>query len=254
MKVPFHIVEERRRKLAEHLQRHAYTPLREVCAHFNISEATARRDLVALAASKQIVRTHGGALTEYTSRFPSFRQRVDKHADGKARIAAAARDLILPDTTCFLDFGTTIYALAEALCRRPVESLKIVTNNLPAADLLVTVPGVRVHLLGGELLARQSSLLGGPARKALYCYAIDQAFLSAEAADTTGVWNSQGSLVSLQQKVLEKAARNVLCIDASKLPQRAPAFLAPWSRFDLVVTDAKARKLQELAACEAMSV
>ena len=254
MKVSFHIVEERRRQLAEHLQRHAYAPVREVCERFNVSEATARRDLAALAARKQIVRTHGGALTEYNRRFPSFRQREGQHAAAKARIAAAARGLISPETTCFLDFGTTAYALAEEIRRQPVTDLQVVTNSLPVADLLTTVPGTRVYLLGGELLPRQSALVGPPARKALRSYDIDHAFLSAEAADAAGVWNSQSELVSLQQKVLEQSARKVLCIDASKLKHTAPAFLASWSSFDLVVTDASARELKGLAGCKTMLV
>ena len=254
MKVPFHIVEERRRQLAEHLQQHAYAPLREVCARFKVSEATARRDLAALAARKQIVRTHGGALTEYNRRFPSFRQREGHNAAAKARIAAAARDLIQPRTTCFLDFGTTAYALAEAIRRKPVIDLNVVTNSLPVADLLTTVLGTRVYLLGGELLPRQSALLGGPARKALRFYSIDQAFLGAEAADTAGVWNSQSELVSLQQKVLEEASCSVLCIDASKLKHTAPAFLAPWTGFNLVVTDATARDMKGLAMCDTLLV
>ena len=78
----------------------------------------------------------------------------------KRRIAAAARELILPGTTCFLDFGTTAFALAEELRRQPPEDLRVITNNLPAAELLTATPGVRVYLLGGELLPRQSVLLG----------------------------------------------------------------------------------------------
>ena len=255
MKVPFHIVEDRRRQVAEYLQQHAYAPLKEVCTRFNTSEATARRDLAALAARKQIVRTRGGALTEYNRRFPSFRQREGLHAEGKRRIAAAARDLISPGTTCFLDFGTTAYALAEELRRRPVEDLQVVTNSLPVADLLLTVPGTRTYLLGGELLPRQSMMLGGAAFDALQYYAIDQAFLSAEAADATGVWNSQSQLVALQQAVMKHAGSSVLCIDASKLKRFAPAFLAPWTGFRLIITDATRRKVKSLSpSCEARYV
>ena len=251
MKVPLHIVEERRRQLAEFLRQHAYAPLKEVCTRFHTSEATARRDLAALAANDQIVRTHGGALTEYNRRFASFRQREAVHTDAKRTIAAAAREQMLPGTTCFLDFGTTAYALAEELRRQPLPDLQIVTNSLPVADVLTGAPGTRVYLLGGELVPRQSALLGKAAHKALRLYSIDQAFLSAEAADANGVWNSHSELVSLQQKVLEHASRNVLCIDASKLRHTAPAFLAPWSRFDLIITDGSARKLNGLApGCE----
>lgn len=255
MKVSLHIVEERRRQLAEYLTQHSYAPLKEVCERFEMSEATARRDLVALAARNQIVRTHGGALTEYSRRFPSFRERETLHAEAKRKIAAAARELILPGTTCFLDFGTTAFALAEELRRQPPEDLRVVTNNLPAAELLTAAPGIRVYLLGGELLPRQSMMLGGAAFDALQYYAIDQAFLSAEAADATGVWNSQSQLVALQQAVMKHAGASVLCIDASKLKRFAPAFLAPWTGFRLVITDATRRMVKSLSpSCEVRCV
>ncbi len=250
MKVPTHVVEERRRQLAEFLQQHAYAPLKEVCLRFGTSEATARRDLAELAARNQIVRTHGGALTEYNRRFASFQERVGTHAAAKRKIAAAAREMMAANTTCFLDSGTTAFAIAQELRRQPVPDLKIVTNSLPVAETLTAAAGIRVYLLGGELVPRQSTLLGKAAHQALRHYAIDQAFLSAESADETGAWNSHSELVGLQQRVLEQAGRNVLCLDASKLKHTAPAFLAPWSRFARVITDASPRLVKGLVPCK----
>ena len=212
--------------------------------------ATARRDLAALAAQNRVVRTYGGALTEFAQRFPSFREREREHAPAKGRIAAAAHGHIQPGTTCYLDSGTTIFALAGELRRRPVSGLRIVTNNLPVAELLsACAPDMRVCLLGGELLARQSVLVGPVARKALRFHPIDQAFLSAEGADAAGVWNSQAEVSGLQQKVLAQASESVLCLDASKFGRTAPAFLAAWEKFDLLITDAPAARLRGLPTC-----
>ncbi len=250
LKVPLHIVEARRARLADYLRHHAYAPLQEVCAEFGVSAATARRDLAALAAQKRIVRTYGGALTEFAQRFPSFREREREHARAKRRIAAAARAHIRPGTTCYLDAGTTVFALARELRRRPVPGLRVVTNNLPVAELLSEgAPDVTVCLLGGELLARQSVLVGAVARKALRFHVIDQAFISAEGADAAGVWNSQTEVSSLQQRVLAQVSEGILCLDASKLGRVAPAFLASWDQFDRLITDAPAARLRTLGTC-----
>src|SRR3954468_24639264 len=117
MKVAMHIVEGRREKLAQLLRQHQYMPLSELCARLSISEATARRDLAALAEQKTITRTYGGALMEYDQRFASFRERLHPHREKKQRIAQAALALLKPGATCFLDAGTTIFALAEALAK-----------------------------------------------------------------------------------------------------------------------------------------
>jgi DeoR/GlpR family transcriptional regulator of sugar metabolism len=238
MKVPLHIVSARRERLAAWLQQRSYVPLNEVCARFHISEATARRDLSVLAAGKQIRRTPGGAISDSNRRFPSFLERQRLAPGGKQRIAQRALRLIRPDTTCFLDAGTTIFAIAEELQREPVVPLTVLTNNLPVAELLAGVEGIRVHILGGDLLPRQSVLVGPAAVKALAFYKIDIAFLGAEAADGEGVWNTREDVVELQKGLIASARQIILCADATKLGKRAPFFLAPWRDIHTLLTDA----------------
>ena len=248
MRVADHIVEARRERMAEYLRRNAYASLRDVCVTHRISEATARRDLVALEAEKRIVRTYGGALAEYHQRFPTFRDRLQQRKLVKKKIAAAALKLIEPGMTVYLDLGTTIHAIAEAMDRSPVAEVKVITNSLPAADLLTETAGVRVFLLGGELLSRQSALVGDVACQALGNYSIDVAFFSAEGADAGGLWNSQASLVDLQRSVLRRARRKVLCLDSTKISLRAESFLAGWNEFDLLISNAASAELNGITS------
>jgi DeoR/GlpR family transcriptional regulator of sugar metabolism len=238
VKVALHIVSARREKLAAWLQQHSYVPLTEVCERFQISEATARRDLAALADRKQIRRTHGGALAEYYYRFPTFLERQQVATEGKKSIAERARKLIEPGMSCFFDAGTTIFAIAEELQRSPVTPLTVVTNSLPVAELLAPVEGIGAHLLGGELLPRQAVLVGREARKALEFYDIDVAFMGAEGIDGMGVWNSQEAVVELQKGLVKDARQVVFCADGMKIGRKAPVFLARWKEIDLLVTDA----------------
>ena len=242
MKVPLHIVSARREKLAAWLQQRAYVPLNEVCARFQISEATARRDLAVLASGKQIRRTHGGALADYNHRFPSFMERQQEAAAGKRSIGVQAREMIVAGNVCFFDAGSTVYAIAEELQRVPVTPLTAVTNSLPVAELLAPVPGIGVHLLGGELLPRQSVLVGRAARKALEFYNIDVAFLGAEGVDGDGAWNSHEEVVEFQKRLISDAKAVALCVDGRKLGRKAPVFLANWKQIDRVITDASAER------------
>jgi DeoR/GlpR family transcriptional regulator of sugar metabolism len=240
MKVPLHIVSTRRERLAAWLQQRSYVPLNEVCSRFHISEATARRDLTALAASKHILRTPGGAISDSNRRFPSFLERQRLAARGKYRIARRAARMIQPNTTCFFDAGTTVFAIAEELQREPVIPLTVLTNSLPVAELLAGVEGISVHILGGDLLPRQSVLVGPVAVKTLAFYKIDMAFLCAEAADSEGVWNTRYDVVELQKGLIGAARGIILCADATKLGRRASVFLAPWSDIHVLLTDAGA--------------
>ncbi len=245
MKVPFHIVQARRERLAQLLGQHRYLPVKELCRRLGVSEATARRDLAALLGEKKIKRTHGGALSEFNDRFPSFRDRQGRAAQAKAKIARATVALMEPNGTYFLDSGTTIFAVAEMFCNRPVTPVTVVTSNLPVAEMLAAIPDVQVFMVAGQLLHLQSTLLGETAQKSLEFWKFDTAFLSAEAMNPAGVWNSQAAIVDQQRVVLERSRRTVFCIDGSKLNREAPHFLVSWDRVDVLVTDVSAERIEK---------
>jgi DeoR/GlpR family transcriptional regulator of sugar metabolism len=235
--VPFHIVQARRERLAHLIEQHRYLPIKELCRHLSVSEATARRDLAALAREKKITRTHGGALSEFNDRFPSFRERRGQAAGDKVKIARAALSFIKPRQTCFFDSGTTICALAEAFAEQPVTPLTVVTSNLPVGEILAAIPDVSVFLVAGQLLHLQSTLQGEAAKKSLEFWSFDCAFLSVEGMDRAGLWNSQSEIVDQQRGVLARSRLSVFCIDGSKLGKRAPHFLLPWDRVEVLLTD-----------------
>ena len=244
VKVALHLVEARRDRLAGLLKRHRYLPLRQVCRRLNISEATARRDLTALVKARRITRTYGGALADYSNSFASFAERQAKAEIAKTRIAQQALRFMEPGMTCYLDAGTTMLFIADALRRRPVPSMTIVTNNLPVAETLTEIKGLEVHLIGGLLLARQSALLGDKACQGARQWKFDLAFLGAEGMTSRGVFNSQEDVVRYQRIVAQRASQVTFCLDATKLGHEAAHFLLPWPRIDLLLTDASPKNLK----------
>lgn len=243
MKVPLHVVQARRERLAQLLEQHRYLPVKELCRRLDVSEATARRDLAALVQEKKITRTYGGALHEFNDRFPSFRERRSQASRAKAKTVKRALGLFEPNKIYFFDSGTTIFALAEAFRDHPVTPVTIVTSNLPVGEMLASIPGVQVFQLAGQLLHLQSTLLGETAQKSLEFWHFDMAFLSTEGMDAKGLWNSQAAIVEQQMVVLQRSKRNVFCIDGSKLNRQAPHFLLPWEKVDLLLTDLPNEKL-----------
>ena len=177
-------------------------------------------------------------------RFPSFRERQQQEHGAKRQIARAAVRLIKPGMTVFLDAGTTVYAIAEALAARPLTRVTAVTNSLPAAEVLAEVGSLVVQLVGGEFWARQSVLFGRQAQRCLGLWRFDLAFLGAEGMTAEGLWNSQADIVAYQRKAASRSRRALFCVDASKLGRVAPEFLAPWTRVDGLLTDAPARSLE----------
>ena len=246
MKVPLHIVKARRERLAALIGQHGYMPVRELCRQLQVSEATARRDLAALAEEKKIKRTYGGAVSEFDNRYPSFSERIDQSRTAKAQIAAAALSYLAPGLTVFLDAGTTIYAIAEAFRAAPTLPITVVTPNIPVGEMLAAIPGVQVFLVAGQLLARQSTLLGEAAVRSLQFWRFDVAFLSAEGMDAAGIWNSQAAIVAQQKAAIHRSTRAIFCLDGSKLNRQAPDILLPWRSVQVLLTEVPLKKLVDV--------
>lgn len=243
MRVPLELVVERRRRLASLIQQRGYVPVSELCREFGISEATARRDLAALAREQKITRTFGGALVDFNLKFPSFQQRQSVNAAGKEAMAHAARGLLGPGHRVFFDAGTTIFRIAEVLRDQPVRPLTIVTYSLPVAEVLAGVDAFSVHLLGGQLLQRQSVLLGDMTRHALALWKFDLAFLGARALDAEGLWNTPPEVVQLQREVVQRSERVIFCLDRTKIGATGPHFFFRWSPDFELLTDAPPARL-----------
>ncbi|MCX7868773.1 MAG: DeoR/GlpR family DNA-binding transcription regulator [Terrimicrobiaceae bacterium] len=251
MRVPRHVIEARRLRLENLLATHRYLPIQDVCKKLGISEATARRDLEALAQQGRLTRTHGGALLEFNERFPSFAERQKRAASSKEELARAALGVIAAGQTVFLDSGTTVAALAAALAAAPREPLRVLTVNLPAAEILSGCCGVEVHLTGGQMFQRQSVLLGEAVVRSIERWRFDVAFLSAEGMDAEGLWNSQLEIVAHQHAVVRRALHHVFILDRGKIGRRAAHFLLPWAAVDHLLTDASPARVASEAPAAA---
>ena len=244
MRVPQHLVDRRREELRRLIRRDGFLPVVEICRKLGVSEATARRDLVAVEANGHITRTYGGALADYNSAFASLDERTGRARPAKARIAEAAVRQVPRAGTIFLDAGTTILAVARALTlRRDLAHLVVATNSLAAAAVLGGAAGVELHVVGGMFLNRQAALMGARAIRALEDWSFDAAFLSGEAMDGEGISNSHADIADFQKAVLRRARRVCFCLDASKLGHATPHRVAPWKQLSTLITDAPAKAL-----------
>jgi DeoR/GlpR family transcriptional regulator of sugar metabolism len=239
MRVPQHLVDRRREEIRHLIQDDGFHPVAELCRRLGVSEATARRDLIAIEAGGHITRTFGGALADYNSAFASLGERAGRARAAKARIGERAAALIPRSGTIFLDAGTTVQALAKALAHRgDLRHLVVATNSLAAASVLANAPGVELHLLGGMFLNRQSALVGGRAIRSALSWSFDAAFLGAMGMGASGLANSHESVAGFQKAVLRQSAAAYFCLDASKAGREAPHPVARWRQVTALITDA----------------
>ncbi len=85
--------ERRRAAIREYLMQHGSAQVGRLSQHFDASEATIRRDIIALLTESGFKKFRGGISVDATSPEPSFAQRSYLQSDKKRRIGKKAAEL-----------------------------------------------------------------------------------------------------------------------------------------------------------------
>ncbi len=134
----------------------------EISARFDVSTATARRDVAEIASAGLAIRTHGGLPPpDFTLGEARYSRKAEKAVGVKARLGRAAAALLPEAGTVFVEAGTTCLEVGRAILDRP--DVRIFTNSIP---LLSLAGGARATLnaIGGEVRPMSFALTGGLAQ------------------------------------------------------------------------------------------
>lgn len=142
---------QRHDAIIELVKKQRYVSTEELVEQFAVSPQTIRRDLNDLAEQNMILRHHGGAALASSSVNTSWHDRKATQAEEKSRIASRVANQIPNGATLFIDIGTTPEAVAHALLHH--ENLRIVTNNLNVANILMVKEDFHIILAGGNCAA-----------------------------------------------------------------------------------------------------
>ena len=205
----------------------------------NVSEMTLRTDLKSLDAEKRILRVHGGAKSVQiiigTDDFLNRKSVIN--IPEKREIAEKALNLLRPDTTFFLDSGSTATVFARHI---PDQSYLIYTTGLSCATELANLSRPTVMLPGGKLNRYSQSVFGFSTIKELERVNFDQAFLGV-----TGFHPSVGFSCGisdealLKQTAIRKSSQVIALMDSSKIGVKCTFSFCGLSEIDIVVSDGK---------------
>jgi DeoR/GlpR family transcriptional regulator of sugar metabolism len=237
------LIPMRQSRLQEFLAKRGMCDLDTLAAELRVSQSTVRRDLEQLEQRGLVTRTHGGVIWIGDRNNPSnarppyaFDQRMNVQIEPKQQIARAAAQLISPGETVLIDGGTTTFDLAQDLLG---QSVQLVTNSLPIANLFLNDEHVELILSGGLMYPRYGVLLGPTAENVLSQIHAKTLFLSVAGLNDGILYNQNLLLVHAEQKMMQQAQRKVLLIDSGKFGQQALARLCDLKQIDTVVVDAE---------------
>ncbi len=236
--------EERQDKIIELIKEGKSVKVEQLCAEFNVSASTIRRDLQKLEELDLIKRTHGGAVANKkgTKFEPSFVDKENEHLQGKEEIAFKALELVEDGDTIFIDAGTTTAQLAKLLNRR--SNLTIVTNGTNTMLELVSTEH-QVILTGGIFKKRTLALIGPIAEDNLRQFHIDKAFLGTNGIDLkAGITTPDVVEASVKRVMIEVADEVIVLVDRSKFNETTFVKIVDLADIDKVITDNKLDKEQ----------
>lgn len=222
----------------------------DVVSAFDVSAATARRDLDDLSAQQLVTRTRGGAVAHTVTYDLPMRYKSSRQPDQKRRIAAAAAGLAQTGAVVGLNGGTTNTELARSLATRTdlangdrpsLTSLTVVTNALNIANELAVRPQLKVVVVGGVLRPQSFELIGPFAKPVLAGMTIDVMYLAVDAISAEhGAAAAHEGEAQINETMVTRARRVVVVADSSKLGQRAFCTICAARRVDVLITGTEA--------------
>jgi len=258
------LIAERKSRLKELLARRGMSGLDSLAAELSVSQSTVRRDVEQLEQEGLVERTHGGVIWvgdrrgngaagagNDAARPYAFDGRMGYRLGAKQQIARAARRLVQPGQTILVDGGTTTFYFCRELLG---QSMQIVTNSLPIANLFLNDDHVELVLTGGQMYPRYGVLLGPVVESFVAGMHASTLFLRAAAINAGSVYNQNLLLVAAEKRMMQQVQQVVLLADSSKFGQQALATLCRLDEVNVVVSDAGLseahRQMVKDAGCE----
>lgn len=235
MKHSAHVIEQRRNKIIELLQKEGKQQVNALSEYFHVSPLTIRRDLNELEAIGLVKRIHGGvSLHKEPEPLSPFVNKQSTHNFEKEQIARYAASYVQEGSTIFMNSGTTILHLLKLLNYR---FLTIVTNNLLAYECCSQLKGNLIYT-GGVYNDTSKACLGD-----LAITVLNQIYANLCILGVNGFSADSGATTSLLQeavlngKMIERCSGKVIVIaDSSKIGKTYSFTSAKLQNIDILIT------------------
>ena len=225
----------RRRTVIELVSENGGCSVNELATELEVSKATVRRDLGALADEGLVERTHGGAVpVTSVGRERSHQQKGIRNLTEKATIAERAAAEMVGEQVVFFDAGTTTMEVAKRLS---ADEAALAVTNSPLVALELAAEDRDVKLTGGTLRGRTRALVGPTAEGFMERMRFDLLVLGTNAVDADGLMTPNEAEARMKELMIERSKRVVLVADHTKLGERSVVRFADLAAIDTFVTD-----------------
>ncbi|MBR5753690.1 MAG: DeoR/GlpR transcriptional regulator [Clostridia bacterium] len=230
-------MEQRRNNIVSFVNERSTITFSELKEAFpQVSDMTLRTDLKALDAEKKIIRIHGGAkaVTAVLGNDDQLVLREVRNVSEKEALVEKAVRLVRPNTTIFLDSGSTTTMLARLL---PDQPMMVFTCSLTVAMELNRLEQAEVFVVGGTLNRNSRSMYGQTTLELLNRVRFDTAFLGVTGYDEKGFNCGHAEENALKRFMVNHADERVLLMDSSKVGKSSTFTFCTPAEVDVLVSD-----------------
>lgn len=231
-------VDQRREQIVLLLQSHGVLSIRELAAQVYSSEASVRRDVIALEQERMVRRVYGGVLLNgCENAVVPLSLRDGEHSAQKERLARRAAELVKDGDTIFMDASSTVRRMIHHLTSR--RDLTIITNN---HRLFEELDGLNARLMctGGEYLCENHAFAGPSAEAFVRNLWADKLFFSSQGvADDGEISDHSEAETSLRRVMLDRSHQHICLMDDSKISRHCRFRLCSKDEVDLFLCEKK---------------
>lgn len=229
-------IETRQERILEHVRRRGYASIEAMSERFSVSTQTIRRDIKHLSALDLLERYHGGAGLPPGSDKLAYSNRKVRNAAAKQSVARAVASRIPNGSSLFIDIGTTMEAVAEALLDH--EGLTVVTNHIRVAAILSQRHDFVINLAGGTVRHSDQAVTGEATADFIRRFKVGFGIFSIGCIDNDGElldYDYRDAQTSLA--AMANARHVIFAADDSKFNSDAMVRLTHLSEIDALVTN-----------------
>ena len=230
---------ERHRLILKTAEARSVVSVAELCELLAASEATIRRDIVAMAERGEVRRVRGGVEALEPRYQPHlvgtpFVFSRDVQAVQKRAIAREASTLIRRGDSIIIGAGSTTFCLAEFL---ETMELDVLTSSFPLAMHLIENSRNRVTLPGGTVYREHSIILSPFDSETTRHFCGRLLLTSCYGLNRFGIMENDPLVAQSQSRLMASAEEVVVLADSRKFRQRSSMIVVPPARLTRIITD-----------------
>lgn len=233
----------RQQEILDYINERQNVHFYDLCEHFNVSNATMRRDLTSLQDLGLIERYHGGArsIHHISSIFNQHTNKItdreDKYLKEKEIIASAALSILKSGDSIMFDASSTCLAFCRKIAQTDLK-LTIITNYFSVASCFEDNKNIDIVYIGGAYHHESNSTSGPIAEQTLGTLGATYAFFGIDGIDPErGLSNNRIDAINLKKIMISHCQKSICLADYSKFNINAAVQVTSLDHIDCIITN-----------------